>query len=241
MSEVRPEALLHLAWCTDHGAFWSSPENLRWVASSLELLQVFHRAGGRRWVGAGTCAEYDWRFGFCSEAVTPLAPATLYGRSKQAVWSVVEGFASSADLAAAWGRVFFLFGAGEPAGRLVPSVASALLRGEHAACTAGTQLRDFLYVDDVAAGFVALLESDVDGAVNIASGTPVSVASITRMIGRIIGRPELVELGALPDRAAEPPLLAADVRRLADEVGFRPGVGLEEGLRRTIGALGGGD
>src|SRR5205823_13981481 len=57
---VRPSHLLHLAWETEHGHFWTSPENLRWVEAALHLWRRLDEVSGYRAVGAGTCAEYTW-------------------------------------------------------------------------------------------------------------------------------------------------------------------------------------
>src|SRR6516164_7959429 len=72
MAQIKPAYLLHLAWYVEHGKYWSSPENLKWVITSLELAEQFLKHGGRRLVCAGTCAEYDWRGGLCSERSTPI-------------------------------------------------------------------------------------------------------------------------------------------------------------------------
>src|SRR5258708_4086554 len=79
ISSVKPTAVLHLAWYTAHGEYWSSSENLRWVQASLELIQATAAAKCKRLVAAGTSAEYDWSAGVCSETLTPLLPASLYG------------------------------------------------------------------------------------------------------------------------------------------------------------------
>ena len=234
IAEVKPTHLLHFAWYAVPGRYWTSPENVRWVQASLELLQAFARHGGQRVVMAGTCAEYDWNYGYCTEVRTPLAPATLYGTSKHALQLVLGAYAKQARLSAAWGRIFFLYGPREHPGRLVPSVVTALLKGEPARCTHGNQIRDFLYVDDVAAAFVALLESQVTGAVNIASGLPVSLKDVIYGIADQLQRRDLVELGALPAAPNEPSLLVADVRRLHEEVGWRPTQTLSAGLGLTI-------
>ena len=92
-----------------------------------------------------------------------------------------------------------------------------------------------LHVDDVGTAIAALLRSDVTGAVNIASGRAVAIAEMVALIARTAGRPELVQVGALPDRASEPPLLVADAGRLTDEVGFLPRWTLEEGIADTVG------
>ncbi len=234
MAEVRPSHLLHLAWYTAPGRYWTSPENLRWVQSSLGVLQDFARNGGRRIVVAGTCAEYDWRYGYCSEGVTPLAPTTLYGTCKNSLHLMLSEFSQQTGLSAAWGRIFFLFGPHEHPDRLVALVVSSLLRGETAPCTPGTQIRDLLYVEDVASAFVALLDSSVSGPVNIASGTPVALRDLILKIGDLQGRPDLIQLGAVPIRTDDPPLLVADVRRLRDEVGWQPKHSMNDALAQTI-------
>ena len=218
---VAPSHLLHLAWYVEHGAFWASPENERWREASLALLDAFD---GERVVGAGTCAEYDWSqiAGPLDERASPTGPATPYGVAKDALRAQAARLLAARATGFAWGRLFFLHGPGEHPYRLVPAVARALLRGEPARTTAGTQVRDFLHTPDAGRAFAALLASDVDGPVNVASGEAVSIAEVVRWIGEAAGHPELVELGALPTRPGEPHELVARVARLRDEVGFTP-------------------
>jgi nucleoside-diphosphate-sugar epimerase len=245
VAEIAAERLLHLAWYTEHGRFWSSGENLNWVAASVRLLRAFAQAGGRRAAIAGTCAEYDWTQldGRCRELdgadgpATVERPATLYGACKRATRLVCEAYAREAELSLAWGRVFLLYGPGEDERRLVPQVARALLAGEQAPTSDGAQVRDFMHADDVAAGFVALLDSAVEGPVNIASGEGVSIADVLALIASAAGRPELLRLGALARRAGDPDLLVADVRRLREEVGFAPSVALSQGIAETVDSL----
>jgi nucleoside-diphosphate-sugar epimerase len=231
VAEVAPSHLLHLAWYAEPGAFWTAPENTEWVAATIRLAQEFAAAGGRRAVFAGTCAEYDWSVaGRCSEADTPLRPATLYGVCKDATRRVVE----RVGVDAAWGRVFFLYGPGEDPRRLVASVARSLVAGEQAATSHGRQLRDFLHVDDVADAFVRLVDSDVTGAVNVGSGEGVPILRVVELLAEAAGRPDLLDVGALPARPDDPDELVADVGRLRDELGWRPTRDLAEGLAETV-------
>ena len=104
--KVQPTHLLHLAWTTQPASFWTSEDNTRWVSASIQLLRHFHHCGGRRVVMGGTCAEYDWDYGYCREAVTPLAPSTLYGACKRAVHLVLDRYSYQEGLSAAWARLF---------------------------------------------------------------------------------------------------------------------------------------
>jgi nucleoside-diphosphate-sugar epimerase len=234
---VAPTHLLHLAWYAEPGRFWTSPENERWLAASRLLLSAFAEAGGRRAVVAGTCAEYDWSVGGAYlEGITPLRPSTVYGRAKAALHAdAARCYAGPGRPSLGWGRIFFLYGPGEHPARLVSSAVIALLEGRPARCSHGRQIRDFMHTADAAAAFAALLDDErVTGAVNIASGEPLTIADLVRLIGDICGRPELVELGALPPRADEPGTLVADVRRLREEVGFVPGRTLAGGVAATV-------
>ncbi len=234
VADIQPTHLLHFAWYAKPGEYWTSLENVRWVEASLHLARVFAAHGGQRQVFAGTCAEYDWHYGYCSESVTPCQPATMYGICKHALQELTAALAAATGVCSAWGRIFYLYGPHEHEARLVPSVIRALLRGEPARCTHGNQVRDYMHVEDAAAAFVALLESDLSGAVNVASGQPVAVKDIVGMIAEMIGRPDLVRLGEIAASADDPPLLLADVRRFHTVKQWQPSRSLCDGLWETI-------
>jgi len=234
LAEIQATHLLHMAWYAEPGKFWNAAANLDWVGSSLRLIRSFAQAGGRRMVIAGSCAEYEWRDDtVCVEDLTPIRPATLYGAAKHALHTVAAAYAEEVGLSMAWGRIFFVFGPHEDPARLAGSVASALVAGQEALCSQGEQVRDFLYAPELAASFVALLRSQVAGAVNLASGEPVRVRDLIEAIAAATGRPELVRLGARTS-GVEPARLTAQVARLRDEVGWSPSISLDEGARRTV-------
>lgn len=230
---VRPTHVLHLAWYAVPERFWTASENVDWVAASAALLRAFERAGGERFVGAGSCAEYAPSSADCDERATPLAPSTLYGACKHAVHTVMESFAAG-RFSSAWGRIFHLYGPHEQEGRLVPSVIGALLNGGEALCTDGTQVRDFMHVQDVADAFAALVASDVQGPVNIASGQRLPLADLIGRIGVKMDAAGRIKLGARPMPAGELPRVTASVARLRDEVGWSAARDLDRGLAETI-------
>ncbi len=234
LAEIKPTHLLHLAWYTEHGLFWNSDRNIEWVISSLRLFTGFLNNGGKRVVVAGTCAEYDWQYGVCNEKLTPLKPSTLYGVSKNSLNNILYRYALLHDVSYAWGRIFFLYGPYEIEKRIIPYVITSLLKNEPARCTEGQQIRDFLHVEDVANAFVSLLDSNLNGSVNIASGMPVSIKQIAEKLGSIINKPDLVQLGARSDSPDEPPVILADVNRLKFELDWHPKYDLDQGLQSTV-------
>ena len=231
---IAPTHLLHLAWCTDPGQFWFDPANVDWVGVSARLLSAFAKARGDRAVLAGTCAEYDWRYHTLVEGNTPLCPATLYGRAKASLFELAAAAAPVWKVSFAWGRVFFPYGPTEKPGRLVSTLIDGLAARRPVACSAGTQARDFMHVDDVGRAFAELLDSKVVGPVNIASGEPRAVRELIEIVARQMNGLDLIQLGARPLQPHEPPFMAAATERLACEVGFKPRFSLEEGLRDTV-------
>ena len=261
-SEVRASHLLHFAWVATPGLYWNSAENFRWLAASERLLRSFRAHGGNRVMMAGSCAEYDWsQAQVCDELSSPLANAkdavpndaaapnetstpndtatpnevaTPYAACKIALQRMLGDFGRRENLSTAWGRIFFQFGPHEHPDRLVPSVICNLLLNREAPCSHGRQIRSFLHVADVGEAFAAVLDSALEGPVNIGSDERVALAELVDRIGRQIGRPELLRLGARPAPLLEPSLLVPEIHRLRDEARWRPRFTLDEALSDTI-------
>lgn len=231
---VKPSHLLHLAWSVESGGIRSSSENLKWVAATLTLLQAFVEARGRRAVLAGSCAEYGPTTSTCDEASTPCKPVSLYGVAKDATRRVAERYASVAGLSMAWGRIFYLYGPGEKAGRLVSDAIEALTSGRPFPVTEGRQRRDYMHVRDAAGALAALIDCEVQGPVNIGSGSAIAVRSLLDMLAAIAGGAQMLQFGALRLPADDGLFVEAGIGRLSREVGYRPGFGLREGLADTV-------
>jgi nucleoside-diphosphate-sugar epimerase len=234
LNEVKPTHLLHAAWRPVHGDVMRSSENLTWLAASLNLVKAFHDAGGERVAVIGTSAEYDWTGGLCRNNVTPLRPATLYGATKHALCAVLASFAQTVGLGFVWPRVFDVYGPGEHETRLASSVIRAIVRGEPARCTHGTQVRDYLHIDDVARGIVAALESEHQGPIDIAGGEGIAVRDLVLTIARALGREDLVQLGALPSPDHDVSLVVGDGAEAAAQLGWSPRISLHDGVRNTV-------
>lgn len=228
--------LLHLAWTTEHGRFWNDPRNLDWAVASLDLARLFAANGGTRLVFGGSCAEYDWTVAEMplDELASVRRPATLYGSAKLATGDLLEAWGKAVGVSVARGLLFFMYGPGEHLGRLVPSVISSLLAGERVATTDGTQIRDFLHVEDVGEALTALLLSDVAGTVNIASGIGHRVADVVALLAELVGRPELLDVGSLPHPTDDPPRIVGRTTILDGRVGRPVPRDLRVGLAETV-------
>ncbi len=226
---IQPTHLCHMAWLgpetTDR---YRSPENQRWVAASKGLFDAFASAGGQRLVHLGSCIEYGNGASGTRVETQPLDPDTAYGEAKAELSTHVMSLGD--QLSTAIARPFFCYGPHEQPDRLVPSLVLGLAKGETIDLTEGRQRRDYLDARDVAAALLALLVSDATGPFNIGSGVGVEVRSIAERLGRISGRPELLNFGARPDGADSAAEIVADIGRITAATAWRPSISLDQGL-----------
>jgi nucleoside-diphosphate-sugar epimerase len=214
---VEPRYLLQAAWYLEPGKTLTSPVNLDWVIASLDLVRRFQQRGGRRVVTLGTCFEYAFGPAELSET-SPLLPASVYGASKVALHTAQAALAKATGTSSAWARLFYLYGPNEDARRLVGDIVSSLLAGREVATAEGLHRRDYMYVADAGRAIAALLDSTVEGPVNIATGRALVVRDLVDLVARTIGREELVRYGSRPLPPGEPDEIRANVQRLRDEV-----------------------
>jgi nucleoside-diphosphate-sugar epimerase len=233
-STTKPTYLLHLAWYAIPGKYWTSHENFYWTQASLSLARHFREVGGQHLVCAGTCAEYDWSNGSCLEDDTPLKSSSPYSICKNTLQELLALYSRQTEMSFSWGRIFFVYGPHEPFSKLVSSVILLLKDGKSVPCSHGKQLRDYIYIKDVAAAFVRLLNTNGSGPVNISSGNPVSIKHVVEFIAKAFGREELIQWGAIPTPENDPPLLVGDNRKLQACLEWGPEYTLEKGLAETI-------
>lgn len=202
---------IHAAWYTNHSDYLTHAINRDWVAASLRLAQSFPG----RFVGLGTCLEYDVAnaAGPCAEDRTPLRPETLYARSKLDLCDALDR--TGRDFV--WPRVFFVYGPGDRAGRLIPGMVERLSRGEPAGPACGGLRRDYIHVDDLAGQVVRIATSEARGPINTGTGDAPTLSEICAAAAAAFGRPELARGNA--ETGGQPMLIQADLTRFRAEVG----------------------
>lgn len=206
---------IHAAWYTNHADYLTHEINREWTAASVRLADGFFEAGGQRFVGIGTCLEYDVANADrpCAEDRTPLRPETLYARCKL---ELLEALASRGGNFG-WARVFFVYGPDDRAGRLIPGMVERFSRGERAGPTFGALRRDYIHVDDLAGQLVRIALADVRGPINTGTGLAPTLSDIFAAGAEAFGRPELALSN--DDTGGQPPLIQADMTRFRREVG----------------------
>ncbi len=225
------ENLIHLAWyvgqkCHVHNL------NMNWSIATLNLLNSFVENGGKCFLGAGTCSEYEYKYGYLLEDETPTDPQTLYGNSKNAIFNVAKVFCKQNDCHFKWPRIFNLYGPNEKPQRLMPSVINACLNGEDVKVSDCLKFQDYLHVEDTARGIVDVFESKLEGAVNICSGKPVQLREIVNKIAELTDFKGNILWGAIPAAFGDEVVVGNNEKLRS--IGWQPKYTLEEGLKQTI-------
>lgn len=227
-----PDACIHLAWYAEPGKYLHSPLNVPALEASLRLMKELIENGCRQVVMAGTCAEYDTDQGYLSED-SSTRPTTIYAATKLSLYLIGKQLATAAKINFAWARIFYLYGPYEDKRRMIPALINELLQNKPFPATQGKQIRDYLHVEDIASAFCTLVLKKAKGLFNVCSGEPLSIRQLMETAGNIIGKKELIQLGALPYREWEPACIFGDNQRLC-ELGWNPRYTLEEGLKQVI-------
>ncbi len=210
----------------------------------LAFVDLARRAGARALVHVGSCFEY------AEPAVLrplresdPLETAKTYNATKVAGSLAVVEAARQTGLNAIVARLFGVYGAGERPWRLLPSIHDRLVRGQPVPLSEGSQVRDYLHIDDAAAGLIALAASISEAPrapsiVNLCSGVGVTVRRFAETLAGALGAPrELLQFGAIPMRAREIAYLVGDVGYLNSLMPWRPAYTLESGLAAAAAEL----
>ena len=203
------------------------------LVSTVNLLTALAELATPRGIVVAGSQEEPELFALHRDAAAPVSP---YAAAKLAGSVYVALFRRCYGLPVSSARTFMVYGPGQQdRTKLIPHVVTSLLKGEAPALSSGRRLIDYVYIDDVVAGFLALaLKADsLHGHVDLGSGELVSVASVVERLRDLVAPAARITFGAVADRAneVEP---KADVARTHALLGWRPEVALDDGLRRTV-------
>lgn len=233
VSLARADTLIHTAWDTTPGSYWTTSRNLAWVSASLQLFESFIKNGGSRIVVAGTSAEYDWSNDADLTEGRGEHPNTLYGVCKDSLRRMTEQWAFINNVSWAWGRIFCPFGPHERKERLVPKLVSMLAANKTVPFDSGNLVRDFLDVRDLGDAFAALAISDVAGTINLASGQATSIRTVVQTLAEKMNMLDRVQFNTLPEPVGQPDRIVADIRRQTNELNWQPAASVHDRLIET--------
>jgi UDP-glucose 4-epimerase len=214
------------------------------VEGTLNVLLAARDEGVRRVVYASSSSVYGSKTELPVVETLQADPISPYGVAKLAAERYCVSFSRVYEsFETVVLRYFNVFGPRQSPfseyAAMVPLFITAIAAGEPVTIFGdGEQSRDFTYVENVVDATMRAAHADgASGRIfNVAAGSPASVNAVAETIGRIVGKP--VDATFEPPRPGDIRDSWADVSAAANVLGYRPTVGLEEGLRRTIEHLG---
>lgn len=244
LERARPQVVFNLAGYgvdrAEREEGLSQTLNARLPGELAEAVAAFRDVSwsGLALVHAGSALEYgalDTHLGEDEEE----RPTTLYGRTKLAGARALLAQARASGVRAVVARLFTVYGPGEHAGRLLPSLLAAAESGASLPLSEGSQQRDFTYVEDAIEGLLRLGRATepafpAPAVVNLATGRLTSVREFSLQAAQVLGiDPGRLEFGALPARGDDMHHRAVSVARLRAALSWVPPTTVAEGVRRA--------
>lgn len=203
--------------------------------SSLQnLLRCIDRNELKHFVHIGSSDEYGLASAPQTEAMI-CTPMTSYAFAKFASTELLMMLNKTEAFPCTVIRPFLVYGSGQKLDRFLPQLINACINDETFVVSSGGSVRDFCHVTDFVRGVLEILETDCTKGqiINVASGVPVSIRSLTKMTRDIVGLGKLV----FPSSKMEPNKnnnLVANISKVKKAVGWTPKISLEEGLVETV-------
>lgn len=221
-----PEVCIHCAWISTPGVYLESPENVHHREWSITLIRRLAEMGTKRFVVAGTCAEYGASAQPLRETEEP-HPSTLYGREKNLLRIQLEEEALYSGFDLIWARIFYPYGSGEHPDRLISFLIRNALSEKESSLKQPNAVRDYIHVQDIARAVLLLAEKADPGIFNIGSGEGVRLSSLRTLVDSAFGtgrnQAEYQELETVPDN------VVADISRIS-ALGWHPRFDIKGGL-----------
>jgi nucleoside-diphosphate-sugar epimerase len=231
VASIKPSLIFHLASYVKGARHLEAvlPALHDGLVGTVNVLTAATKIGCERIVLAGSLEEPE-------PGQSDGIPSSPYAAAKFAASAYARMFRELYRTPVVTARLFMVYGpAQRDLTKLVPYVTLSLLRGEPLQLTSGTRLVDWIYVDDVIRGLMALAHApSLEGrVVDLGSGNLVTVRELVERLNQLTGSRSQLDFGNVPDRPMER-VRVADVAATRAQLGWKPTITLEDGLKRTV-------
>ena len=185
------DIVIHTAWYVNPKDYLHSKKNLDCLNGTINLAKAASECKVKKFVGIGTCFEYDTKKKFLSTK-TNLSPETLYSACKASVFFILSRLLNHKEIIFKWCRVFYLYGENEKSQRLFPIIQNKFKNNEIINLGEGKQIRDYIDVKDAARMIINFSMNNKKGAKNICTGIPISIKNFALNVAKQLGKKKLL-------------------------------------------------
>ncbi len=207
---------------------------LKNVQYTLDAVDVAHKLGCRKFVGAGSQAEYGRVEGMLRSS-TPTFPENGYGMAKLCAGQMSRILCEQKGIEHVWTRILSIYGPYDGDVSMIMTTIGKLLKKEVPLLTKGEQEWDYLYSKDAAKAMYLIGLKGVHGKIYcIGSGHTRPLLDYVKVLRDTIDKEAELGVGAIPYAQKQVMYLCADVSELQQDTGFMPDYSFEEGIVETI-------
>jgi nucleoside-diphosphate-sugar epimerase len=235
----QPEVIIHLAGRMERRRDLSILDDLmdHHVSSTINVMLASDPATTKLVIHTGTSEEYGEQEDPFVETL-PVDPVSPYSATKASATALATYLSKAIGIPVITMRPFITYGPGQLHDTLIPFLIKGVLQKKTVELTEGLQYRDFIFVDDLVACYLAAIERAEAFAgpevFNIGSGKKIQIREVIEGIADLLDGHAYLKIGARPMRAGEPPSMIASIAKAKARLGWKPKIPLHEGLRRTI-------
>ncbi len=236
---AQPEVIIHLAGIMERRRDLSILDDLidHHLFSTINVIQAADHERTKLVINTGTSEEYGEQDDPFSETL-PIDPVSPYSATKASATATATYLSKAVGIPVITMRPFITYGPGQLHDTLIPFLIKGVLQKKTVELTEGLQYRDFIFVDDLTACYLAAIEKAETFTgpeiFNIGSGQRLQIRDVIETIAGLLDGQAYLKIGARPMRAGEPPSMIADIRKAKEHLDWQPAVSLKEGLKKTI-------
>ena len=235
VNNLNYDVLYHLAWDGTRGEKRNNMQiQLRNINYTIKALGFAKKAGCKKFIGAGSQAEYGRVSGIISSN-TPVKPETAYGIAKLRAGQISKVLANNIGIEHIWTRILSVYGPYDNEKTMIMSSIKEMLNNEVPQYTKAEQLWDYIYTEDVAKALFLIGKRGKNNSIYcIGSGEARPLYEYINIIKNEINPNLEIKFGSIPYSKKQVMHLCADISNLTKDTGFKPEVPFEEGIKRTI-------
>ncbi len=207
------------------------------VRYTVDAVISSHKIGCTKFIGAGSQAEYGYTKDPLMSPDTAVNPVQPYGIAKYAAGRLAKAQAEALGVDFIWVRIFSIYGPYDKPTTMISSTIRKMLSKEHTSFTEGTQIWDYLYVEDAGDAFYRIGEMVTGSHIYcLGSGEGKPLKEYISELRDAVDPTLSVGFGEVPYRDKRPLSICADISSLTRDTNWKPATSFSDGIRITIDA-----